>query len=71
MVIYFIIGAVALTVILLTGFFIGQKTKNNAAGDNLTNNLNQQIATLNEKIKEQDGTIAQLNSQITGLTADC
>lgn len=71
MVIYFIIGAVALTVILLTGFFIGQKTKNNAAGDNLTNNLNQQIATLNEKIKEQDGTIAQLNSQITRLTADC
>lgn len=71
MVIYFIIGAIALTVILLTGFFIGQKTKNNAAGDNLTNNLNQQIATLNEKIKEQDGTIAQLNSQITRLTADC
>lgn len=71
MVIYFIIGAVALTVILLTGFFIGQKTKNNAAGDNLTNNLNQQIVTLNEKIKEQDGTIAQLNSQITRLTADC
>ena len=71
MVIYFIIGAVALTVILLTGFFIGQKTKNNAAGDNLTNNLNPQIATLNEKIKEQDGTIAQLNSQITRLTADC
>lgn len=71
MVIYFIIGAVALTVILLTGFFIGQKTKNNAAGDNLTNNLNQQIATLNEKIKEQDGTIVQLNSQITRLTADC
>ena len=71
MVIYFIIGAVALTVILLTGFFIGQKTKNNAAGDNLTNNLNQQIATLNEKIKEQNGTIAQLNSQITRLTADC
>lgn len=71
MVIYFIIGAVALTVILLTGFFIGQKTKNNAASDNLTNNLNQQIATLNEKIKEQDGTIAQLNSQITRLTADC
>ena len=71
MVIYFIIGAVALMVILLTGFFIGQKTKNNAAGDNLTNNLNRQIATLNEKIKEQDGTIAQLNSQITRLTADC
>lgn len=71
MVIYFIIGAVALMVILLTGFFIGQKTKNNAAGENLTNNLNQQIATLNEKIKEQDGTIAQLNSQITRLTADC
>ena len=71
MVIYFIIGAVALTVILLTGSFIGQKTKNNAAGDNLTNNLNQQIATLNEKIKEQNGTIAQLNSQITRLTADC
>lgn len=71
MVIYFIIGAIALTAILLTGFFIGQKNKNNAAGDNLTNNLNQQIATLNEKIKEQDGTIAQLNSQITRLTADC
>ena len=70
MITYIILGAVAFTAILLTGYFLGGKGKNKPDNSEWINNLNNQIATLNAKLKEQDDTIARLNSQITRLTAE-
>ena len=68
---YLIIAIVASVVVLFIGYYLGSKGKNASSPDNsqLLDNMREQIASLEARLKEKDSTVARMTDEIRGLTS--
>ena len=68
---YLIIAIVASVVVLFIGYYLGSKGKNANSPDNsqLLDNMREQIASLEARLKERDSTVARMTDEIRGLTS--
>ena len=68
---YLIIAIVASVAVLFIGYYLGSKGKNANSPDNsqLLDNMREQIASLEARLKEKDGTVARMTDEIRGLTS--
>ena len=68
---YLIIAIVASVVVLFIGYYLGSKGKNtNLPGNSqLLDNMREQIASLEARLKERDSTVASMTDEIRGLTS--
>ena len=68
---YLIIAIVASVVVLFIGYYLGNKGKNANSPDNsqLLDNMREQIASLEARLKERDSTVARMTDEIRGLTS--
>lgn len=68
---YLIIAIVASVVVLFIGYYLGSKGKNANSPDNsqLLDNMREQIASLEARLKEKDSTVARMTDEIRGLTS--
>lgn len=66
-----IIAIVASVVVLFIGYYLGSKGKNANSPDNsqLLDNMREQIASLEARLKEKDSTVARMTDEIRGLTS--
>ena len=66
-----IIAIVASVVVLFIGYYLGGKGKNANSPDNsqLLDNMREQIASLEARLKERDSTVARMTDEIRGLTS--
>ena len=66
-----IIAIVASVAVLLIGYYLGSKGKNANSPDNsqLLDNMREQIASLEARLKEKDSTVARMTDEIRGLTS--
>lgn len=66
-----IIAIVASVVVLFIGYYLGSKSKNANSPDNsqLLDNMREQIASLEARLKEKDSTVARMTDEIRGLTS--
>lgn len=66
-----IIAIVASVAVLFIGYYLGSKGKNANSPDNsqLLDNMREQIASLEARLKEKDGTVARMTDEIRGLTS--
>lgn len=67
---YIIIAVVASIAILMVGYLLGGRSKNNDGNNGLADSLRMQVSELNAKIKSQEDSIARLMAQITNLTSE-
>ena len=68
---YLIIAIVASVVVLFIGYYLGSKGKNASSPDNsqLLDNMREQIASLEARLKERDSTVARMTDEIRELTS--
>ena len=68
---YLIIAIVASVVVLFIGYYLGSKGKNANSPDKsqLLDNMREQIASLEARLKEKDSTVARMTDEIRGLTS--
>ena len=68
---YLIIAIVASVVVLFIGYYLGSKGNNANSPDNsqLLDNMREQIASLEARLKERDSTVARMTDEIRGLTS--
>ena len=68
---YLIIAIVASVAVLFIGYYLGSKGKNaNSPGNSqLLDNMREQIASLEARLKERDSTVASMTDEIRGLTS--
>ena len=68
---YLIIAIVASVVVLFIGYYLGSKGKNANSPDNsqLLDNMREQIASLEARLKERDSTVARMTDEIRELTS--
>ena len=68
---YLIIAIVASVAVLFIGYYLGSKGKNASSPDNsqLLDNMREQIASLEARLKERDSTVARMTDEIRGLTS--
>ena len=68
---YLIIAIVASVAVLFIGYYLGSKGKNANSPDNsqLLDNMREQIASLESRLKEKDSTVARMTDEIRGLTS--
>ena len=68
---YLIIAIVASVAVLFIGYYLGSKGKNASSLDNsqLLDNMREQIASLEARLKEKDSTVARMTDEIRGLTS--
>ena len=68
---YLIIAIVASVAVLFIGYYLGSKGKNTNSPDNsqLLDNMREQIASLEARLKEKDSTVARMTDEIRGLTS--
>lgn len=68
---YLIIAIVASVPVLFIGYYLGSKGKNASSPDNsqLLDNMREQIASLEARLKEKDSTVARMTDEIRGLTS--
>ena len=68
---YLIIAIVASVAVLFIGYYLGIKGKNANSPDNsqLLDNMREQIASLEARLKEKDSTVARMTDEIRGLTS--
>ena len=68
---YLIIAIVASVVVLFIGYYLGSKGKNASSPDNsqLLDNMREQIASLEARLKEKDSTVARMTDEIRELTS--
>ena len=68
---YLIIAIVASVVVLFIGYYLGSKGKNANSPDNsqLLDNMREQIASLEARLKEKDSIVARMTDEIRGLTS--
>ena len=68
---YLIIAIVASVAVLFIGYYLGSKGKNANLPDNsqLLDNMREQIASLEARLKERDSTVASMTDEIRGLTS--
>ena len=66
-----IIAIVASVAVLFIGYYLGSKGKNASSLDNsqLLDNMREQIASLEARLKEKDSTVARMTDEIRGLTS--
>lgn len=66
-----IIAIVASVAVLFIGYYLGSKGKNANSPDNsqLLDNMREQIASLEVRLKEKDSTVARMTDEIRGLTS--
>lgn len=66
-----IIAIVASVAVLFIGYYLGSKGKNANSPDNsqLLDNMREQIASLEARLKEKDSTVARMTDEIRGLTS--
>lgn len=66
-----IIAIVASVAVLFIGYYLGSKGKNASSPDNsqLLDNMREQIASLEARLKERDSTVARMTDEIRGLTS--
>lgn len=66
-----IIAIVASVVVLFIGYYLGSKGKNVNSPDNsqLLDNMREQIASLEARLKERDSTVARMTDEIRELTS--
>ena len=66
-----IIAIVASVVVLFIGYYLGSKGKNANSPDNsqLLDNMREQIASLEARLKEKDSTVARMIDEIRELTS--
>lgn len=66
-----IIAIVASVVVLFIGYYLGSKGKNANSPDNyqLLDNMREQIASLDARLKEKDSTVARMTDEIRELTS--
>ena len=66
-----IIAIVASVAVLFIGYYLGSKGKNTRSPDNsqLLDNMREQIASLEARLKEKDSTVARMTDEIRGLTS--
>lgn len=66
-----IIAIVASVAVLSIGYYLGSKGKNANSPDNsqLLDNMREQIASLEARLKERDSTVARMTDEIRGLTS--
>ena len=66
-----IIAIVASVVVLFIGYYLGSKGKNANSPDNsqLLDNMREQIASLEARLKEKDSIVARMTDEIRGLTS--
>ena len=66
-----IIAIVASVAVLFIGYYLGSKGKNANSPDNsqLLDNMREQIASLESRLKEKDSTVARMTDEIRGLTS--
>lgn len=66
-----IIAIVASVAVLFIGYYLGSKGKNANSPDNsqLLDNMREQIASLEARLKERDSTVARMTDEIRGLTS--
>lgn len=66
-----IIAIVASVAVLFIGYYLGIKGKNANSPDNsqLLDNMREQIASLEARLKEKDSTVARMTDEIRGLTS--
>ena len=67
---YIIIAVVASIAILMVGYLLGGRSRNNDGNNGLADSLRMQVSELNAKIKSQEDSIAGLMAQITNLTSE-
>ncbi|CDD05187.1 rmuC-domain protein [Prevotella sp. CAG:592] len=68
---YLIIAIVASVAVLFIGYYLGSKGKNASSPDNsqLLDNMREQIASLEARLKEKDSTVARMTDEIRELTS--
>ncbi|MCI6048082.1 MAG: DNA recombination protein RmuC [Prevotella pectinovora] len=68
---YLIIAIVASVVVLFIGYYLGSKGKNANSPDNsqLLDNMREQIASFEARLKEKDSTVARMTDEIRELTS--
>ncbi len=68
---YLIIAIVASVAVLFIGYYLGSKGKNANSPDNsqLLDNMREQIASLEARLKERDSTVARMTDEIRELTS--
>lgn len=68
---YLIIAIVASVAVLFIGYYLGSKGKNANSPDNsqLLDNMREQIASLEARLKEKDSTVACMTDEIRELTS--
>ena len=68
---YLIIAIVASVAVLFIGYYLGSKGKNANSPDNsqLLDNMREQIASLEVRLKERDSTVARMTDEIRELTS--
>ena len=68
---YLIIAIVASVAVLFIGYYLGSKGKYASSPDNsqLLDNMREQIASLEARLKEKDSTVARMTDEIRGLTS--
>ena len=66
-----IIAIVASVAVLFNGYYLGSKGKNANSPDNsqLLDNMREQIASLEARLKEKDSTVARMTDEIRELTS--
>lgn len=66
-----IIAIVASVAVLFIGYYLGSKGKNANSPDNsqLLDNMREQIASLEARLKERDSTVARMTNEIRELTS--
>ena len=66
-----IIAIMASVVVLFIGYYLGSKGKNANSPDNsqLLDNMREQIASLEARLKERDSTVARMTDEIRELTS--
>lgn len=66
-----IIAIVASVAVLFIGYYLGSKGKKASSPDNsqLLDNMREQIASLEARLKEKDSTVARMTDEIRGLTS--
>ncbi len=68
---YLIIAIVASVAVLFIGYYLGSKGKNANSPNNsqLLDNMREQIASLEARLKERDSTVARMTDEIRELTS--
>ena len=68
---YLIIAIVASVAVLFIGYYLGSKGKNANSPDNsqLLDNMREQIASLEARLKERDSTVVRMTDEIRELTS--